>query len=137
MTEEQIGALPAGFEMDALVGRHVMGARKHQWVDGLGIVGVLGDYEGCSRCRRGRYEWDKGVRSSPREEEECVLPWSTNIAAAWEVVEIGCYRFELQSDLEFGYVASFGEFSGTWKRSGYARTAPLAICRAALKAVME
>ena len=71
-----------------------------------------------------------------------VIPrYSTDIAAAWEVVEklvaLGFVTVHLSQGIkEPGWYASFFGDPATDGKGGYARadTAPLAICRAALKA---
>lgn len=108
-----IDKLEAGPELDALVAEKVMGWNVH-FVE--------------PELRNGREHWRDPVHNT------LYLPsqWcpSGDIAAAWEVVEKvvpGPQGFNLY--LSSAWQASFA--GGT----AVARTAPLAICRAALKAV--
>lgn len=140
-TPAEIDALPAGPALDALVAERVMG-----WVcpPATSVLPVR--------------MW---VGPSGRVHPE--LPrFSTNIAAAWLVVERIGERVDDEQSLDFswltlvhtgdGYAASFDvsphevaldTISGNWwdnlqllEYAGWAKTAPLAICRAALKAVL-
>jgi len=107
LTREQILAMPAGRELDALVRKHVFG-----W-------SLIGD--GRSKSPDG-YQ----IRSIP--------DYSTDIAAAWEVAEkfetIEVKRFHTDKGLWFCEIKE-----KIWHRS-YGATAPEAICKAALLAVM-
>lgn len=118
--------LNAGRELDALVAERVMGLTsfKHDGYDGE-----------CAKCG---FEWDPH-RGGPGTACPIPDPYSTDIAAAWEVVEKLCASgkgFTLEhpgfspGTPDIHVFASFG-------MSPYmvAETAPLAICRAALKAV--
>jgi hypothetical protein len=116
--------MPAGREMDALVAEKVMGLLIHA----KHVCGMTGfGYEltdTCPGCRE--------VRSGPFYDGK--KRYSTDIAAAWEVVL-------LRDDWWFD-LASFSRFTAWEVRIetddsnfvGFADTAPLAICRAALKA---
>lgn len=68
-----------------------------------------------------------------------VRPYSTDIAAAWEVVEKLALTFELgwlPADKGLNWDASFGEKRGSEDgTTTYADTAPHAICLSALKAI--
>lgn len=110
MTKDEIMNMPAGREMDALIGHHVMG-----------LVGPSDIY------------WE----------------YSTNISAAWDVVEkIGekkntqlylCTNFSSEFGNQF-YAEIFINWDGEAENvvtSATAETAPLAICRASLLAVMK
>jgi len=117
MTRDEIMAMEAGREMDALVAEKVMGWElrtfKSNGVDFWHIPGTV-------RC-----ELD-----APK--------FSTDIGAAWEVVEkmIG----EMWNlSLEYQSAVYWCEFGKTCVPGDgeIADTAPLAICRAALLAVME
>jgi hypothetical protein len=100
-----------GRELDALVAEKVMGC--------LSGVSVLDDGRHCLWINR---HWVD------------LLPYSTDIAAAWEVVEkltrSGWY-FELRAP---NYLASFFRGIDSHCESIEAPTAPHAICLAALKA---
>lgn len=122
-------------DIDALVAEKVLGGWRHDWVEGLTVGDILGDYEGCSRCEKGRYTWNNGRRSAHREDEVCVLPFSTDIASAWIVVE----HFEaLKYDVKVtsciaGWHCVLGPVGPDIIAFG--EKPPLAICLAALKAV--
>ncbi len=121
-----IDEMTAGRELDALVCELVMGWRREpQW--GLTTMGKPNKPSPEGTC---------SVTS------EVVPHYSTDIAAAWEVVEKLC---ELDEFCLITYFGSGGKVDG-WVcelMSDYkhdrmkALTAPLAICRAALKAVMK
>lgn len=133
-----VSNLEAGPELDRQVALKVMGSPRHEWVEGLARGGILGDYEGCRWCERARYIYQRGTRLQEREDEVCVLPYSTDIAAAWKVVD----HIHLLSG---GVVLTRrwrSEIPGSWvvmeieqelrHPISEADTAPLAICRAAL-----
>ena len=108
MTHDEILKMPAGREMDELVIQQFM-KWKVIWRGDTGYAYNDGKYGA-------RINWHP----------------STDIAAAWEVMEKGFemgYPFRL-----FGYT---GDWSCTMRFTAYAEIAPLAICRAALFAVME
>ena len=114
--------LPAGRALDALVAEKVMDDPvDRQIVDQHGFEIIL--------CR-----------------SRLVLPrFSTDIAAAWTVIERLCPdhdgEFHLERNVDghqgTGWEAHFGYHTGNSCRNVYANadTAPLAICRAALRAV--
>lgn len=58
-----------------------------------------------------------------------IPPYSTDIAAAWQVVGQCSWWFELILNPATGWLCKWGDYEGR------AMTAPLAICRAALAAV--
>ena len=103
--------MPAGRELDALVAEKVMGQETTEWTDGLGGTGV--------------------TFFAPVE------PYSTDIAAAWEVAEklIQTLGIAVEQPFHDGIwrCTIFGLWPKKWVCHG--ETAPLAICRAALKAV--
>ena len=105
-----IDEMRAGPKLDALIAGNVMGWRNATgaWIDGI-------------------VPWatDSGYR---RKAEFCP---STDIAVAWEVVEKlqGTLRFGLCRRPDGGFCCWFGE-----EMDAEASTAPLAICRAALRA---
>lgn len=130
--------MKAGRELDALIAEKVMGL--HSWVR------RNEDDPGCSICGKGE---NTGHRSYPY--------YSTDIAAAWEVLDKFTTNYSKSSDPD-GYgiklehrTENTGEMwlvTGVWTTSGppyedmddekftvEAATAPLAICLAALKAV--
>lgn len=119
--------LPAGRELDALVAEKVMG--WHRTSDSLGNE-RWADANG----RQHRYV------NRVEHGGEPAMFWcpSLSIAAAWEVVEKlwrnGSTIVEaLDGDL--GGRGFWVSFDGTVGKSAFAISAPLAICRAALKAV--
>lgn len=141
MTKDEILSIPVGRELDALVAEKVMNI--HQEVPTREVSKTLGVFRGVEhplamwRDDRGYWFLDG-------------LPYySTKIAAAWEVVEElhECgYWLQLRSpfgtgEANDGYWAGFtphlmtgwNGWLGNWIQ---AQTAPIAICRAALLAVM-
>jgi hypothetical protein len=133
-TREEILNMPAGREMDALVAEKVMEQTDFShpgffWGEGTTEDGKDGwDGFQCPRCNADSEDGGK-----------CCKHYSTSIAAAWEVVEkinkehdvqIAIGKDEKENRVE---VLLWGSDSGCV----YAPTAPLAICRAALLAVME
>ena len=135
MTRDEILALKPGRELDALVAEKVMGWRKKTfpgggggytaWVDenkkAMKLISNFTMIETCYRC-------------------DYFRP-STDIAAAWEVVEkmlerggceIGCYGSKSGGKwFEVNVITMNGEVKVT------AHTAPEAICKAALLAVIN
>lgn len=118
MTRDEILAMPAGMEMNALVAEKVMGWHEHNgmWLDLDNRI------------------WANPPGWSP----------STNIATAWEVVQKHPYYFALYRTNETDWrLALFGtvhwecRFYAPEKFDAKADTAPLAICRAALIVVLE
>jgi len=120
-----IDTLPAGRELDALVAERVMG------------------WSNISRGADGddAYGWNASLSGHVPPHGRIQIPkYSTNIAAAWEVVEK-----RLSTDGHFAFWPSVAGFSvayhgiRTWDSEPvwevWAETAPLAICRAALRAV--
>ena len=117
--------LQAGRELDALVAEKVMGSASHARAS-HDVPGLT-----CSLCR------------------EAALPYSTSIAAAWEVVEKLSDKWEMNLRTILparDYVCEFKlvvknkcivdaqhPFEHVWNNP--VDTAPLAICLAALKAV--
>jgi hypothetical protein len=110
LTHQQIDEMPAGREMDELIAEEVMG------LDGSSVM------------------WTAGIPPHP-----CYSHYSTDIAAAWEVAK----KFNLtmlqkvswNNPQGWTWNAYCGDASGSDLKDAYADTAPLAICRAALKAV--
>ena len=138
MNTPDIDTLPAGPDLDALVAEKVMGwtLGDPHWIHGYMMHGMVE-----VRTWLGS-ETEDGAKSEG---------WSpsTNIAAAWEVVEKlsqSGVDFYLERD-PYGrtHWARFNDTTqGTYNKEGCedkrlgdadAPTAPLAICRAALKAI--
>jgi hypothetical protein len=126
MTRDEIMNMPDGREMDALIAREIFGMTidrtfKGEWVVNPSYyVGSLGE----SRARG----W------APK-------PYSTDIAAAWAVVE---YFAKKYGSVEIDQVEKENLTGQEWcvclrmdVDFALADTAPLAICRAALLAVMD
>lgn len=132
LINEQIDTMPAGAEMDALVAISLFGWSNLQWRDADHYVSP-----GCGRnssSPAGYY--GKGPNM------ECFLThrYSTDIAAAWLVVE------KLRDSDQLESIALGNWEDSRWTKwvvtlrcfaddqDGRGETAPLAICRAALKA---
>ena len=125
----KIDEMQAGREMDALIAEKVMG-----WAV------FYGEYKG--------YELldDEVAQGYPPEEEADGVPfeipyYSTDIAAAWEVVERITekrWKFKLRRLPGKDYMAYFQNLLRfpIECESAPSGTAPLAICRAALKVVL-
>ena len=139
MTLEEIDAMQAGPEMDALVAETVMGC-KISYNHG-------GDpYCNCSESHPHNRFWDEIC-------DDLLADYSERIAAAWEVVEkLATLDFDIEltlsskgphDDPERYYCGvQYGDDNAPWKPEFrycqiWASTAPLAICRAALKAVVK
>lgn len=117
MTPDDILNMPAGEDIDAMVHRVVFGNK----VDKIVLVEDPSKYYYSSKTE--------------------IKHYSTDIAAAWEVVE-KIHLMVRPSVLSGQWVAMKFErvyLSGKWEGVGEVTsdTAPLAICRAALLAVME
>lgn len=138
---EPVSELPAGRELDALVAEHVFGTailtREAMEAE---AVRVWVEQPQCTKFFWGFTAWrgDDGTIQCAQDFE----PYSTDIAAAWDVVEkLGRDGFtcDIQwkgagRNYEFTAEASFDKW--TPPQSGHAvGSAPLAICRAALKTV--
>ena len=116
MNRDEILNMEAGRELDALVAEHVM---KWKWEDGAGTGGPS-SWEGATG-------------------EFCVeFEPSTDIAAAWEVVE---RVTAIPTTIREARRAANTKFAYQWEDAGVwamaAQEAVLFICRAALLAVME
>jgi len=137
MTRDEILAMEPGRELDVLVAEEVMG------------FDVVEDPESaiCGGSRvsgglwviieRDYHEWGHKVDQSE--------PYSTDIAAAWEVVEKMDERkrwVHIRSSMdqnlkERGWAVDMGRWWNRTRLGVWARTVPEAICKAALLAVME
>ena len=144
MDIQDIDKMPAGEELDALVAENVMGGKWIRFHDAdypdpdtedgrvHATIVLPKDFdflcppeyvEDTGECPRTRYSW------IPR--------YSTDIAAAWEVIdkldELYSAWFEIRGPrvwLAQCHLPNYKQFSATGVAS-----APLAICRAALKAI--
>ena len=129
----QMTTLEPGPELDALVAEKVMGwevtRRDHPMLEGGEQVIHAKDADGALRA----VIWD--IANYPRS-----LWWhpSTDITAAWEVVEKVWGNMAMRWDRPDGKVWVSGIPAGFWHKEvseAVGETAPHAICLAALKAV--
>lgn len=128
-----IDDMPAGREMDALVAEKVMAWTSVR----TGKKYDASDFDDLYGQSLGGFDW------------RCPVPgYSTDIAAAWKVVEYLRKRkepygaqldhIEERNQSEGIWVVQFcAKYNEAWWHAhAYADTVPLAICRAALKAVL-
>ena len=126
MTPEHNDKLEAGRELDALVAKKVMG---------LFVIPTCDGFKGPFIAETPE---TSGLFGRPKFVEPFLLPgYSTSISAAWEVVE----------KLNIPWVWALSNYHNEWEVEltrididhqgvhAHASTAPLAICRAALKAM--
>lgn len=115
MKDLDIDKMPAGREMDALIAEKVMDAEVYREFH-------------TARFKQGQLPNGHeliGIGGIPR--------YSTDIAAAWEVVKrLKNYNFYIRLFYDGRYGCSFTEPP---RIIAWGNTAPLAICRAALKAL--
>ena len=116
--------MPAGSEMDALVAEKVMGSVP------------------CDKWRTLTAYPPQWIKGKAECEHAICYPlegppnYSTSIAAAWKVVEKIREDYEPRIELwDEGWEVTILTGTDRGSASGRALTAPLAICRAALKAV--
>lgn len=142
MTPEEMDNMPAGREMDALVAEKVMGWK---WFIGVANLGAGPKYRYLDEpnvWNPPRVEWDGKTEMAARGlyDDESHLPcYSTAISHAWQVVE-KLLADDIQLNLAHdGDTWTVGEkyWNGEWDNPAYGETAPLAIARAALKAVTQ
>jgi ABA sandwich protein len=122
--------LPAGRELDALIADKVMKLILcPNWEPiNLGSAGGLHLQKMCTHKDKSCVPWRDGFEEfSPR--------YSTDIASAWEVVEKLRPKVLQLFEYPQRWEAGFGLPLAGWTSMEPAETAPLAICRAALKAV--
>jgi len=118
LAPDAILVLPAGRELDAIVAEKVMGMRVLRHADG---------------------SISEGGQGNERVRRDAKIPmYSTSIAAAWEVVEkllSGGRSIVMTCGIDSlpTFFVRIGDDPGEFVAEN---TAPLAICRAALKAVM-
>lgn len=122
MTRDEIMALPAGRELDALVFEHVIGHRKvFRHSDGTPLcLGTDGSWCEVNKC---------GINNAAGR-------YSTDIRAAWEVVVELMKGRKYGAFVADGYDAGAKWLAGFGNNSATADNAPLAICRAALLSVI-
>ena len=148
MRVKSMSKLQAGNELDTIIATKVMGWRRLSWHDYHATLGIRD-----ARTTTLTYGWHTatGEMVDNRAEDcddyycpEAAWSPSTNIAAAWQVVEkLGNWHgFDFRLWLEYD---ANGQWQAGWFENGYdglesrcsamAGTAPLAVCRAALKAI--
>lgn len=118
MTNEEIDAMVAGRELDALVAKLIMGANyprlSREEIESFGYQDFY-DENG----------WNVNIGE-----------YSTDISAAWKVVghfiAAGCAAW-VEGDGHTGWIVGVTSEKGRFE--SFSDAAPLAICRAALKAV--
>jgi ABA sandwich protein len=152
MTPQEIDKLEPGRELDALVAEKVMG---WLWcIQACGDISRPGQYEWSrflappANAAAWRDIWNGKTEAIIEERPRFAMGFSTDIAAAWLVVEKmrQTKRFcclKLHSDFDFVYSFSLTLYTQRYQDCGrhepdfiaQAQTAPLAVCRAALKAV--
>lgn len=126
MTAQQIDEMPAGREIDLLIAEQLFGWRDLEWREEKNIHEL------------GVRTWSPTGYYGKGPQHECYLThrYSTKIEDAWLVVEK--LRERISDEILLGYgcdkaiglwACAFGIYEVT------ADTAPLAICRAALKAI--
>ena len=127
MTRDEILNLEAGREMDALIAEKVMGEKQPNYVH----ANLHMEYPETSTCGNWQcfniFEHGDICEWHPKQ-------FSTDISAAWEVVEMMGDKFDNVGHGEEWYCVYRPD---EWGNIVYADSAPLAICRAALLAVTE
>lgn len=125
MTRAEILALPAGRELDMLVAEKVLGFQRG------GLGGDDPDYWWCNPGYLNATPHSLRVARTPR--------FSTDIAAAWQVVGKLCPSTN-RAEPWFKLYTSSGSWMANFHRESTedtaADTAPLAVCRAALLAML-
>src|SRR5262245_9196319 len=142
MTAEQIDKLEPGRELDALIAEKVMGWKWYVGVANLGSGPKYRYLDEPNEWNPLRPEWD-GVTEMPighPAAQDSRFPYySDDISAAWLVVEKlttttkQWFHYE-QSSTTCTAIFQNDAYEG-WDACSEADTVPLAICRAALKAV--
>lgn len=137
MTPTDIDAMEAGRAMDALVAEHVFGqsVRWIHWADWSGQTHASKEREDDEPLLANLIDGKRPVKSVS------VPEYSTDFAAAWQVQShfhpddsLDGYNVEMQGH---GGGYSFGIYKDGTCYWGEGPTAQLAICRAALKAVLQ
>ena len=132
MTRDEILNMPAGREMDALI------AEK--------VFGIIWDETRCRICgwpiaesiEKGCTKEDCSMRPRPKRRADEHSNFSTNIAAAWLVVEHPTFvRFAVDREIYRGELYHISCATKTNSFSIWAPSAPLGICRAALLATLD
>jgi len=145
-----IDEMEAGREMDALIAEKVMGWTRHSWASHSALKKML--Y--CTNCGK-----TKGIHQNEGFAQFCNKPicgpdnYSTDIAAAWEVVEMLEDIAPGEGWVEINHHGKAGAYCRIWRLidgengeqwnvlteagANGPQVTPLVICRAALKAVTE
>lgn len=128
--------MEAGREMDAAVAERVMGEARPTrefTISEFDTAMVGTPVLSPQGCWYGVFEFEKGDKG-----EWVPMPYSTDIAAAWKVVErLKSLGWHVQIKMSEGTkcLCALENDSDDW--CGYEDTAPLAICRVALRAVSK
>lgn len=145
----KVDEMPAGREMDALIAEKVMGHRPEYgcFVDDGHSDDCVTDICDCVIAESLHKDGEKFPDKCQYWRVVDPFPYSTDIAAAWEVVEkikdtnmdsykYGANSFELSRNRPMQPSRLYAcRFNSNNNGYSYAETASLAICRAALKAV--
>jgi hypothetical protein len=139
LKREDIISMVPGRELDELVAEKVMN---------LCVLDTVQQYgDGCVVSDKGFDEWTIHPYHGKIDDPDLLEPYSTNISSAWEVVakfnSMG-WRVHLAVDPDYTQAdiiknKSSESYGTGWERvdGNNAETTPLAICKAALLAVME
>ncbi len=159
LTREQIEQMPAGREMDGLIAEHILGFRRSLYGeqvvfespeyqqrerDGLPTV-TLGGVYSIRDAKGGRESVIAGNHPKSGWPNTLIDFYSTDIAAAWKVVEaleprgylVDITRRKDFTTGGFPYECEIWDTSAGPDRTAQADVAPLAICRAALLTTVE
>lgn len=131
MNREQIMQLE-GRELDEAIAIKVMNLCV---LDTLQLYG-----DGCVVSDRGIVEWMKHPMYGKTEDPDFLEPYSTDMNAAWEVVEKinDPWWIHLEVTGQSWYACNFWNYkTGEQSETVHFQTAPEAICKASLLAVME
>ena len=140
MTREEILAMDPGYEMDVLIATKIMGI-KFPAVEEMKTE-AYEQWKIQAHCRHFLMGFEAWIENGEFKYRYKTKLYSTMISAAWEVVEkfplVDLSRIEFIEG-EVTYEAKFwNDFAeGTEPYELSAKTAPLAICRCALLAVLE
>lgn len=133
MTPTQIKSMAAGPEMDVLIGRVIF------------RYAVKDRPEFREVPQRGATARELDL--FPGNDWYALERFSTDIAAAWRVVDWWMSQprrmdergFGLSANFEDGWIATFNLYAGdgSWLETAHGQTVPVSICRAALLAVLR
>lgn len=136
MTKDEILAMKPGRELDALV-ENMLGIENIQkWCteDSGELEQCLFDWD--NDCRNCVHLEEHGTNEGCEHYQTIILPYSTDISAAWEVVakfKGYCYLFQYNNWIDGKWEAKL-LWRGARGITGEGDTAPEAICKAALLA---